>query len=257
MKGKVTIITGAGSGIGRDMAIAFAREGARVAITGRREAPLEETAELAAAGGERPLVVPADISQEPQADGMVSRAVEELGPVDFLISNAAQPGTDLHVVDQTLENWNAVIGTNMTAHMLMSRACLRHMIPRRSGVILTFSSTAALGPMERKSHYTASKLGLIGFTRTLAVEAGEHGIRVNCIVPGAIETELLRNYWARIADERGVDVETIAAEFNSRAALGRAVQPGEVTSTVLFLCSDAASAITGQQIRVCAGAAMW
>ena len=256
-EGRVAVITGAGSGIGRDMACAFAREGARVAITGRREAPLEETATLAAEGGARPLVIPADVSEEDQAEGLIARTVEALGPVDFLISNAAQPGTDLHVEDQTLENWNAVIGTNLTAHMLLSRACLKHMIPRRSGVILTFSSTAALGPMERKSHYTASKLGLIGFTRTLALEAGAHGIRVNCVVPGAIETELLRNYWQRIADERGVDAATVAAESSRSAALRRAVQPEEVTSTVLFLCSDAASAITGQQIRVCAGGAMW
>ena len=256
-EGRVAIVTGAGTGIGRDIAIAFAREGARVAITGRRRDPLEETAALAAEQGQRPLVIPADVSDEEQVEALVAQSVSELGPTDYLISNAAQPGTDVYAKDQTLENWNAVLGTNMTAHMLLSRACLDHMIPRRSGVILTFSSGAALMPFERKSHYTASKLGLIGFTRTLALEAGAHGIRVNCILPGAVETELMRDYIDRIAGERGVDRETVSAEFGQQAALRRLVQPSEITSAVLFLCSDGASAITGQQIRVCAGFAMW
>ncbi len=187
---------------------------------------------------------------------MVERTVDRIGCVDFIINNAAYAGTDLHVWEQTLENWNQTLATNLTSQFLVARACLKHMMPRRSGVILTFSSTAALGPYARKSHYTASKSGIFGFTRTLAQEVGAHGIRANCIVPGAVKTELLTNYWERIAGERGVDVEVVAAEMGQRAALGRAVEPAEITGTVMFLCSDDSSAITGQMIRVCAGAAM-
>jgi glucose 1-dehydrogenase len=254
---KVALITGAGTGIGREMAIGFAREGAGVCVTARREALLEETATLAeAAGGKRPLVLPADLTVEAEVDTMVDRAAEALGGLDFAISNAACAGEDRHVHEQTLENWNRVLATNLTAHFLLSRASLRHMIPRRSGVILTFSSTAALGGFERKSHYTASKLGIFGFTRTLAKEVGRHGIRANTVVPGAVKTELLASYWKRIAGERGVEVEVVAEEFGRQAALGRAVEPDEVTRVVMFLCSDDASAITGQEIRVCAGAAL-
>ena len=255
--GKVAIITGSGTGIGRDMAIAFAREGARVTVAARREELLEETATLAEdAGAERPFVVPTDITQETAVDAMVDRSVERFGHVDFMINNAAHAGTDLHVWEQTLENWNQTLATNLTSQFLVSRACLRHMMPRRHGVILTFSSTAALGPHARKSHYTASKSGIFGFTRTLAQEAGPYGIRANCIVPGAVKTELLENYWERMAGERGVDSEVIATEMGERAALGRVVEPREITGTVMFLCSDDSSGITGQMIRVCAGAAM-
>jgi 3-oxoacyl-[acyl-carrier protein] reductase len=254
---KVALITGAGTGIGREMAIAFAREGARVCVAARREALLEETASLAeAAGGMRPLVVPMDLTAEAEVDATVDRATRELGGLDFVISNAAYAGTDLHVWEQTLENWNQVLATNLTGQFLVARASLRHMIPQRSGVILTFSSTAALGGFERKSHYTASKLGVFGFTRTLALEAGQYGIRANTVVPGAVKTDLLANYWKRIAAERGVEVEVVAEELGRKAALRRAVEPDEVTKTVLFLCSDDASGITGQEIRVCAGAAL-
>lgn len=254
---RVAIITGSGTGIGRDMAIAFAREGALVTVAARRKELLEETADLAEqAGGERPLVVPTDITSEAQVDAMVEQTAERFGAVDYMINNAAYAGTDLHVFEQTLENWNQTLATNLTSQFLVSRASLRHMMPRRSGVILTFSSTAALAPHARKSHYTASKSGIFGFTRTLAQEVGPYGIRANCVVPGAVKTELLERYWKRIADERGVDAEVVAAEAGERAALGRAVEPSEVTSTVMFLCSDDASAITGQMIRVCAGAAM-
>lgn len=256
-EGKVAIITGSGTGIGRDMAIAFAREGARVTLAARREGLLEETARLAEeAGGERPLVVPTDICAEADVEAMVERSVERFGHVDFMINNAAHAGTDLHVWEQTLDNWNQTLATNLTSQFLVARACLRHMMPRRSGVILTFSTTAALGPYPRKSHYTASKSGIFGFTRTLAAEAGPHGIRANCIVPGAVKTELLTNYWERIAGERGVEAEVVAAEMGERAALGRVVETREITGTVMFLCSEDASAITGQMIRVCAGAAM-
>lgn len=256
-EGKVAIITGAGTGIGRDMAVRFAREGARVCIAARREPLLEETADLAErAGAARPLVVRADVSREEDVDAMVERAAAELGPPDFMISNAAQPGADLHVWEQTLENWNQTLATNLTAHFLVSRACLRHMLPRRSGAIVTFSSTAALSAHPRKSHYTASKSGIFGFTRTLALEVGPYGIRANCVVPGAINTELLQNYVKRMAAERGVAPESVARESARGAALGRVVEPHEVTSTVMFLCSEEASAITGQLIRVCGGAAL-
>lgn len=254
---KVAIVTGAGTGIGRDLAIGFAREGARVCVAARRRALLEETAALAErAGGERPLVVPMDLTVESDVDSLADTVAERFGRIDYMINNAAYAGEDRYIHEQTLDNWNRVIATNLTSQFLVARACLRHMIPRRSGVILTFSSTAALGPFERKSHYTASKLGIFGFTRTLALEVGRYGIRANTVVPGAVRTELLEAYWDRIARERGIDASEVARETGRGAALRRVVESGEVTRTVMFLCSDDASAITGQEIRVCAGAAI-
>ena len=129
-------------------------------------------------------------------------------------------------------------------------------MPQRSGVIILFSSTAAYEGFPRKSHYSASKFAALALTRTLAVEAGAHGIRANCIVPGATGTELLAGYFERIAAERGIDAEEVEAEHAANAALGRIVTPREVTDTVLILCSDAGGGISGQAIRVCAGASL-
>ncbi len=251
------IITGAGAGIGRDMALAFAREGARLAIAARRVALLEETADLAEQEtGRRPLVIETDVREEAQVDRMVDSAVAELGRLDIAISNAASPGVDLYLWEQTLENWNQTLATNLTGQFLVSRAALRHLMPQRSGVIVLFSSTAAYDAFPRKSHYSASKFAALALTRTLAKEAGPHGIRANCVVPGATGTELLTGYFERIAGERGIDAAEVEAELAANAALGRIVAPREVTDTVLFLCSDAGSGITGQAIRVCAGASL-
>jgi NAD(P)-dependent dehydrogenase (short-subunit alcohol dehydrogenase family) len=252
---RTAIITGAGTGIGRQMAIDFCSEGANVTIAARRPELLAETAELAEkASGRRPLIVEADITDEEDVERMVDDTIREFGQIDFMVNNAAAPGQDLHVWEQTLENWNANIAINLTAQFLVSRASLKHMMPRRQGVILTFSSTAAMRPYARKSHYTASKSGVIAFTRTLAAEVGPHGIRANCVVPGATRTELFVGYTERLAKERGVTQAEVEKEIAGTTALQRAVAPEEISGTVRFLCSDDASGITGQAIRVCGGA---
>jgi NAD(P)-dependent dehydrogenase (short-subunit alcohol dehydrogenase family) len=154
-------------------------------IAARRRELLEETADLAEqASGRRPCVVEADVTSEEDVERMAEEAIRAFGQIDFAINNAAAPGKDLYVWEQTLENWNANLATNLTSQFLVSRACLKHMMPRRRGVILTFSSTAALQPYPRKSHYVASKCGVIAFTRTLAAEVGPHGIRA-CQLCGA------------------------------------------------------------------------
>ena len=255
--GKVVVITGAGAGIGREMTLAFAREGARLAIGARRLGLLEETADLAKSEtGHRPLVIETDVTEEAQVDRLVDSAASDFGGLDIVISNAASAGKDLFLWEHTLENWNQTLATHLTAQFLMSRAALRHLMPRRSGVIILFSSTAAYEAFPRKSHYSASKFGALALTRTLAKEAGAHGIRANCVVPGGTSTELLGAYIERIAGERGIEPEEMEAELAANTSLGRLVTPGEVSDTVLFLCSDAGSGITGQSIRVCAGGSM-
>jgi len=255
--GKAVIVTGAGEGIGRDMTLAFAREGARVAIAARRVALLEETADLVQQEtGHRPLVYQTDVTQESQVDRLVDSAAAEFGGLDIAVSNAAAPGKDLHLWEQTLDNWNQTLATNLTAQFLVARAALRHQMPRRRGVIVLFSSTAAYEAFPRKSHYSTSKFAVFALTRTLAKEAGAYGIRANCVVPGATRTELLTRYVERIAGERGIEPADVEAEMAANAALERIVAPREVTDTVLFLCSDAGGGITGQAIRVCAGASL-
>ena len=139
----------------------------------------------------------ADVTNEDDVIAMVARAVEAFGHVDIMCNNAAAPGTDRYIWEQTLENWNATIAIDVTSAMLCTREVLKQsMLERRSGVILNFSSTVALAGMLRKTHYVTAKASLRAFTKTVALEVGPYGIRCNCIIPGGIDTELWQN-WVR------------------------------------------------------------
>lgn len=251
---KVVIITGAGQGVGRTMAELFASEGARLVLAGRRPDPLEETAGLVDA---ETLVVPTDIAAEDQVENLVARAVERFGGVDVLVNNAAQPGTDKYIWEQTLENWNQTIAVDVTGAMLCIREVARQtMLERGSGSIVNFSSGAGWGGMPRKSHYSTAKAALFTLTKVAAQELGPHGIRVNCVVPGGISTDLYVNWVRRIAAEEGRDYADKAAELASGNALRRITTPLEQAKVALFLACDESSAITGQSIAVDAGSHM-
>ncbi|HMD46267.1 MAG TPA: SDR family oxidoreductase [Acidimicrobiales bacterium] len=245
------IITGAGGGLGRVMATQYAGEGALVTIAGRRPDALEETA---AGIDAEVLVVPTDVTDEDQVRRLVAATVERHGRVDVMLNNAAQPGTDRHLWEQTLENWNATIAVDVTAAMLCTREVLNQsMLERRSGSIVNFSSSAGWNGLPRKSHYCVAKAGLRTLTKVAAQELGPYGIRVNCVVPGAIDTELLRNYQRRIADEQGVPVEKIRQSSARASALRKISTPEEVSAVVRFLAADDSVTITGQSISVDSG----
>ena len=254
LDGKVAIITGASTGLGPVMAAMFVREGARVLLTARREELVQEAA--AAAGGGA-IAMRTDVTNEDDVEAMVARAVDEFGHVDIMCNNAAAPGTDLWIWEQTLENWNATIAIDVTAAMLCTRAVLNQsMLERRSGVILNFSSTAGYNGMVRKSHYVTAKASLRAFTKAVALEVGQHGIRCNCIVPGSIDTELWRNWVQRMADEKGIDVEAHRASLLQGVALRDISSAEDVANLALFLASDESRTITGQSIPVDAGGVM-
>jgi 3-oxoacyl-[acyl-carrier protein] reductase len=255
---KVAIVTGAGEGLGRTMAELFSREGARIVLAGRRRELLDETRQLVEEAGGVAHVVPTDVTDEGEVTRLVQAAVAEFSAVDVMCNNASQPGSDLHVWEQTLENWNGCIAAVVTGPMLCTREVLRQsMLERRSGSIVNFSSTASINGLARKSHYTVAKSGLRLLTKTTAHEVGPYGIRCNCVVPGAIATGLLFRYWDRIADERGVPIETVQEESTAAAALRRVSSPDEVAQAALFLASAESSAITGQSIIVDAGQHMY
>ena len=254
---KVVIITGAGEGLGRVMAQLFAREGAQVVLAARRPEPLEETRALVEAAGRDALVVPTDVTDEDAVVRMVEATVSAFGRVDVMLNNASQPGTDLHVWEQTLDNWNRCIAAVVTGPMLCTREVLKQsMLDRRSGSIVNFSSTASINGHPRKSHYAVAKSGLRLLTKTTAWEVGPYGIRCNCVVPGGIATDLLFNYWDRIAKERGVSADVIREESTAGAALRKVALPEETAQAALFLASDEARTITGQAIAVDAGYVM-
>jgi NAD(P)-dependent dehydrogenase (short-subunit alcohol dehydrogenase family) len=257
LQDKVVIITGASDGLGRVMATMFRAEGASLVLAARRRAELEQTAKLVRDAGGDAVTVTADVTDEQQVAAMVDAAMSAHGRVDVMMNNAAQPGTDLHIWEQTLDNWNATIAIDVTAAMLCSREVLRRsMIERRSGSIVNVSSTASWQGIPRKSHYSVAKAGLRTLTKVVAREVGPHGVRVNCLVPGGILTDLLRRYWERLAGEQGITWEEVRDRSAGALALQRIATPEEVASAALFFASDESSAITGQSLTVDCGGYM-
>jgi 3-oxoacyl-[acyl-carrier protein] reductase len=251
---QVVIITGAGTGLGPVLARMFADEGARIVVAGRR---IELLDELAASIGERALAVRADVTREADVVAMVDATLDAFGQVDVLINNAAQPGVDKYIWEQTLENWNNTIAVDVTAAMLCSREVIRRsMLERNSGTIVNLSSTAGWNGQVRKSHYCTAKAGLRTLTKVIALEGGPHGIRANCLVPGMIDTDLLRNWIARMAGEAGVPVEDHTASLVAGVALRTISSPEDIANAVLFLASREARTITGQSLNVDAGGIM-
>jgi NAD(P)-dependent dehydrogenase (short-subunit alcohol dehydrogenase family) len=254
-EGKVAIVTGASSGLGPVMAQMLVDEGAKVVMAARRTELVEAAA---AAIGESAIALRADVTQEEDVTAMVDAAMNRWGQVDILMNNAAGPGKDLHIWEQTLENWNATFAIDVTAAMLCSREVLRRsMMERKTGVIINFSSTAGWNGLPRKSHYSAAKASLRVLTKVVAQEVGPYGIRCNCLVPGQIETDLLKSWFARTAKEEGISVEQKREAVLSGVALKGVIStPEDVANMALFLASDAARTITGQSINVDAGGVM-
>jgi NAD(P)-dependent dehydrogenase (short-subunit alcohol dehydrogenase family) len=254
LDGKVAVITGASTGLGPVMAARFVAEGAQVLLAARRE---ELVREAAAAAGGGALAMRADVTDEEDVAAMVRTAVDAFGHVDIMVNNAAAPGTDTWVWEQTLENWNATLAIDVTAAMLCTREVLRQsMLERGSGVILNFSSTASFTAPARKTHYVTAKAALRAFTQAVATEVGPKGIRCNCIVPGGIDTELWRKWVERTAAEQGVDVEARRARLLSGVALRDISTPDDVSNLAVFLASDESRTITGQSFICDAGGYM-
>jgi 3-oxoacyl-[acyl-carrier protein] reductase len=250
-EGKVAIVTGASTGLGPVMAKLLADEGAKVVMAARKGDLVEAAA---AEIGDAAIGLRADVTREEDVARMVDAAMDRWGQVDIMMNNAAVPGTDKYIWEQTVDNWISTYEVDCMAAMLCSKEVLnRSMIERRSGVILNFSSGAGWVGMVRKGHYSAAKGALRILTKTTAREVGQYGIRCNCVVPGAIATDLMFNYAKRIASEQGVDVQVIHDQLLADCVLKTFSTPEDVANLALFLASDQARTITGQSINVDAG----
>ena len=253
-EGKVAIITGASTGLGPVMARMMAAEGCKLVLAARKGHLCEEVAHEI---GDSAIGMQADVTDEDSVAKMVGTAMDKWGKVDILMSNAAQPGKDLWVWEETVENFLETYKVDCMAAMLCSKHVLnRSMLERKQGSIVTFSSGAGWSGLPRKSHYSAAKGALRILTKTIAREVGEHGIRCNCVVPGAIETDLMVNYMQRIADEKGVSVDQIRAGIQAPLPLKTFSTPEDVANLALFLASDQARTITGQSVNVDGGLIM-
>lgn len=252
--GKVAIITGASTGLGPVMARMLADEGASLVLAARR---LELVEEVAQGIGANAIAVRADVTDEADVAAMVEAAMGRWGQVDVMLNNAAVPGVDRFIWEQTVDNFLDTYKVDCMAAMLCTREVLnRSMLARRTGSIVNFSSSAGWDGMVRKSHYSAAKGALRILTKTIAREVGAYGIRCNCVVPGAIGTDLMVNYMKRVAAEQGKSVEDIEAGIVAPLPLKTFSTPEDVARLALFLASDDARTITGQSVNVDAGLVM-
>ena len=243
--GRTVIVTGGGRGIGQATARAFAAEGADVLVLGRTVADLEDTVAQIIADGGQAWLLPCDVTDEAQVDGAAARAAARWGRIDVLVNNAGiDDDTPFLEIDRS--RWRDVIDTNLTGVFLMSQAVAREMAKAGRGVILHTASIDASGGDGPYAAYNASKAGLLGLNRTLALELAAHGIRSNCVSPGFTHT---------VMTERAVGpklLEYLNGSF-ARVPMKRLVKPDEIAQAFLFLASDQASAITGIDLRVDGG----
>jgi NAD(P)-dependent dehydrogenase (short-subunit alcohol dehydrogenase family) len=244
MASSAVLITGALTGIGRATAVAFAREGARLVVSGRHEdAGKKLAAELAKLGAEVEFVR-ADVRHEDDVRALVEAAVERFGRLDIAVNNAGTEGHIGPIVDQTPESYAAVFDTNVLGVLLSLKHELRVMIPQRHGSIVNLSSVAGIRGALNAAVYVASKHAVEGLTKSAALEAAPFGVRVNAVAPGPIETGMLARF---TGDAAGM------ADMIAGVPLKRAGTVDEIAQAILFVASDKASFLTGQALVVDGG----
>lgn len=252
----LAVVTGAGRGIGREISLAFAGAGYDLVLAARSVHELEEVAGEAANLGVDTIVAATDL-REPKAIEDLAAAASDFGDVEVLVNNSGIAGPSGVLWELDLEAWQETMAVNLTGVFLCCRAFLPGMIGRGSGSIVNIGSITGKRPLLGRSPYAATKLGLVGLTRTLALEVGRHGIRVNLISPGFVAGPRIDRVIDMQAEARGLTASQVRAEFEAESPLGRMTLPREIATAAVFLASDAASGITGIDLNVNAGVVMY
>jgi NAD(P)-dependent dehydrogenase (short-subunit alcohol dehydrogenase family) len=256
LKDRIALITGGNQGIGRCIAIAFAKEGAKVVITARNENRLQTTlAELKVICVDA-CAFPADVGNEAQVQKLFEKIQALYGRIDILINNASITGPTKKTAEMTTAEWMEVLQINLLGTVFCCREALKLMAPAKRGAIVNIASVAGKTGRILRSPYAASKAAVINLTHTLAVEYGPLGIRVNSVCPGTTDGERIRRVFAAKAESLGITVEEAEQMRVRETPLARLIQPEEVAAVVLFLASDDAGAMTGQAVNVTCGREM-
>jgi NAD(P)-dependent dehydrogenase (short-subunit alcohol dehydrogenase family) len=240
LQGKVALVTGGTSGIGRDTAVLFAKAGARVVIAGRRESEGKETIELVRAAGGQGLFVKADVSKAAEVEALVQRTVEKFGRLDVAFNNAGIEGHWLPITEQSEEDWDRTIDINLKGVWLCLKYEIRQMLKQGGGgSSVNMASAAGLIGLAGAATYCASKHGVMGLTKSAALETARSGIRVNVVCPAVIETPMADRAYA----DPGIHKFVLGLH-----PIGRFGRAEEISAAVLWMCSDLASFMTGQSL---------
>ena len=243
--GKVALVTGGGSGIGRASALTFAREGAKVVVADVAVEGGEETVRLIQQHGGEAVFVKADVSRAAEVEALVARAVQTYGRLDCAHNNAGIEGAAATVVDYAEDAWERVIAINLKGVWLCMKYEIPQLLKQGGGALVNTASTAGLVGYRGGSAYVASKHGVVGLTKTAALEYAKAGVRVNAVCPGAIDTPMM----GRLTGHRPQRAERMAAA----EPVGRMGRPEEIAEAVVWLCSEAASFVTGHAMAVDGG----
>ena len=242
MDSKVALVTGAGSGIGRQSALTFAREGAKVVVADRMIEGGEETVHLIRELGGEATFARVDVTKAAEVEAMVERALEAYGRIDAAHNNAGIESRIATTVDCSEENWDRVIETNLKGVWLCMKYEIPHMVAQGGGVIVNTSSVVGLVGQRDIAPYVASKHGVIGLTKTAALEYAQFGLRVNAVCPAIVSTPMLERF-------TGGDPEVVA-DLTAMYPAGRLASPEDVAEAVIWLCFDGASYINGHALII-------
>ena len=249
LAGRVALVTGGNGGIGRGIALGFAQAGAAVAIFGRNTAKNAEVLAALKSAGARAMALAVDVTDRTALEPAFRRVEAELGPVDILVNNAGIANLSGGILQETAESWDSVIETQLNAVFLLSKLAAASMATRKRGKIINLGSMYSYFGAGPIPSYSAAKGAIVQLTKSMAIELAPHGIQVNAIAPGWVETDMT-------AGVRTREFKTMNDEILARTPAGRWGQPEEMAGTAIFLASSAADFVTGETIRVDGGYAI-
>ena len=255
LSGKRAVVTGAGRGIGRSIALALANAGADVAVTARTSAQLDTLVGEIQAMGRRSLAVSCDVTDPEQVKSMASTLLAGLGGVDILVNNAGNAGSH-KFLNHSDELWHRMLAVNLTSVYYVTRAFAPKLVEQRSGRIITIASIASRVGGGYIAAYTAAKHGVLGLTRALAVELLPYNITVNAICPGYVDTPMTDGSVANISARTGMSEAQARETLTKTSPQHRLIEPEEVASIAVFLAQDSSKGITGQAINIDGGGVM-
>ena len=247
------VVTGGARGIGQSICVELASRGASVVVADLDSGEMAETKELVEATGQRCELVETDVADTRSIRETVEWVLDEFGSIEYLVNNAGIAGPTAPCEDVSTDEWEQTLAVNLTGPFQMCRAVLPHMRAESFGRIVNIASVTGKRPLPNRTPYATSKMGVIGFTRTLAAEVGDANINVNAVCPGSVDGPRIREVFERQAGETDRSYEEVRGEVEREAARGELVDREDVAGLVGYLCSEQSERITGQDINVSAG----